>query len=77
MVTAIRTNNPVNEAETIAKSTLAGIMGRVSAYTGKEVTWDEILNSNLQLGPEEIKFGKVDMKIVIPVPGIEDTKSKR
>lgn len=76
MVTAIRTNQPVNEAENIAKSTLVGIMGRVSAYTGKEVTWDEIMTSNLQLGPEELKLGKVNMKFEVPVPGTEDTKGR-
>lgn len=76
MVTAIRTNTPVNEAEHIAKSTLCGIMGRESAYTGKEVTWDEIMASNLQLGPQEIKLDKVDMKFEVPVPGVEDLKGR-
>jgi len=39
-VTSIRTGKPLNEAEFVAHSTMAGIMGRVSAYTGKVVTWD-------------------------------------
>jgi len=70
MVTAIRTSNPLNEAEAIAKSTIAGIMGRISAYTGKEVTWDEMMNSDLQLGPKELTMGSVNMKFEVPVPGI-------
>jgi len=70
LVTAIRTNNTINEAETIAKSTLTGIMGRISAYTGKEVSWEEIMNSDLQLGPKEIVMGNVEMKFEVPVPGI-------
>ncbi len=70
MVTAIRNDNPVNEAEATAKSTLAGIMGRISAYTGKEVTWDEMMASELSLGPDELKLGKYDMsQFVVPVPG--------
>ncbi len=69
MVTAIRTNSPLNEAEAIAKSTIAGIMGRVSAYTGKEVSWEEMMASDLQLGPKELKMGSVDMKFEVPVPG--------
>ncbi len=69
-VTAIRTNNPVNQAEQLAYSTLTGIMGRESAYTGKEVTWDEIMNSNLRLGPEEYKWGPVDIQPISPVPGM-------
>ncbi len=69
MVTAIRTNKPINEAETTAVSTLVGIMGRVSAYTGKEVTWDEMMNSDLKLGPEVYVMGPMDMAAKIPVPG--------
>jgi predicted dehydrogenase len=69
MVTAIRNNEPINEAEATAKSTLAGIMGRISAYTGGEVTWEEMLGSDLVLGPPELKLGKVDMKFEVPVPG--------
>ncbi len=70
LVAAIRNNTPLNEAETCAKSTLAGIMGRMSAYTGKEVTWDEVMNSNLRLGPEKLAFGDVGIKATIPVAGI-------
>ena len=70
MITAIRTNTPVNEAETIAKSTLAAIMGRISAYTGKEVTMEEMMGSDLQLGPKELVMGKMDMgSFQVPVPG--------
>ena len=69
MVTAIRTNKPINEAEATANSTLTGIMGRISAYTGREVTRDEMAQSDLKLGPEEIKFGAVKKVFTIPVPG--------
>ena len=69
MVTAIRTNKPVNEAETIAKSTLAGIMGRISAYTGREVTWEEMMGSDLSIGPKTLQLGKVDTEFLVPVPG--------
>ena len=44
-------------------------MGRISAYTGKEVTWDEMMGSDLQLGPKKIELGKVDMEFTVPVPG--------
>jgi predicted dehydrogenase len=71
LITAIRTNKPVNEAEQIAKTNLMAIMGRVSAYTGKEVTLDEMMNSELKLGPKELVLGKVDMEIMVPKPGTE------
>lgn len=70
MVTAIRNEQPINVAEATAKSTLAGIMGRISAYTGKEVTWDEMMASELKLGPDELRMGKYDMsQWPVPVPG--------
>jgi len=69
LVTAIRTNQPISEAENIAISTMAGIMGRISAYTGKEVTWEEMMNSDLRLGPTEYNLGPMDMIPVIPIPG--------
>ena len=68
-VTAIRTAKPLNEAEFVAVSTMAGIMGRVSAYTGKKVTWDEMMNSELKLGPQVFDMGPVDVPKSVPVPG--------
>jgi predicted dehydrogenase len=70
LVTAIRTGNQIVEAEETAKSVLTAIMGRESAYTGKKVTWDEMMGSDLKLGPKgEITLGPVDLKAVIPIAG--------
>jgi myo-inositol 2-dehydrogenase / D-chiro-inositol 1-dehydrogenase len=69
LVAAIRQNTPLNEAEQCAISTLTAIMGRISSYTGKEVTWEEMMNSNLRLGPETLEMGPSDIRAVIPVPG--------
>jgi myo-inositol 2-dehydrogenase / D-chiro-inositol 1-dehydrogenase len=63
-VTAIRKGNVINDAEAHVNSTLVAIMGRMSAYTGKDVTWEEVLNSDLYLGPKTYIFG--------PVPGIPE-----
>ena len=70
LVYGIRTGNYVNEAEQTAISTLTAIMGRTAAYTGHLITWDNILKSDMDLGPSEIKFGPVDMKFETPVPGV-------
>ncbi len=40
-------------------------MGRISAYTGKEVTWDEMMASDFRYE----QLDKVPKKIIIPVPG--------
>ncbi len=61
-VTSIRTGKPINEAEATAISTMAGIMGRIAAYTGKKVTWEEVMNSDLKLGPKGVVgLGPVDI----------------
>ena len=64
LVTGIRTGNIVNDGEAQVNSTLITIMGRMSAYTGKDVIWDEVMNSDLYLGPKTYDFG--------PVPGIPE-----
>jgi len=48
-------------------------MGRIAAYTGKDVTWEEILNSDLYLGPKTYAFGPVpEVDEKIPVAGVEN-----
>jgi hypothetical protein len=62
----------VNEAERTAIATMTAIMGRISAYTGREVTWDEMMESSLKLGPDEVTLGPSDLvPAVIPVPGTD------
>ena len=68
-VTSIRNNTAFNELENTAISTLVGIMGRISAYTGKETTWDEMMNSDLKLGPTVFVFGPVDIPKEVPIAG--------
>jgi myo-inositol 2-dehydrogenase / D-chiro-inositol 1-dehydrogenase len=71
LVNAIRTNKPVVEAERTAISTLTAIMGRTAAYTGQLVTWEEMMNSTIKLGPEKYEMGPVNMEFPVPVPGTQ------
>jgi predicted dehydrogenase len=69
LIAAIRAGKPVNEGVRIAETTLTAVMGRMSAYSGKEVTWEQALASNESLVPESLSFG---MHIEVPpvaVPG--------
>jgi len=68
-VTNIRNNTPLVEAENTAVSTMMAIMGREAAYTGTELTWDDMMNSQLKLGPEKYAWGPVDIDKDVPVPG--------
>lgn len=69
LITAIREEKPYNHALDTATSTLAAIMGREAAYTGREITWEEMENSDMDLGPKEMKLGDVGWEAVVPVPG--------
>jgi predicted dehydrogenase len=58
---AIRKNQPINNGKRMATSTLLGIMGRMAAYTGQQVTWDQAMNSQEKLMPENLEWnGKLD-----------------
>lgn len=48
---AIRRDKPYNETERCAKAAMVGILGRMAAESGKQVTWDEAMASNLELAP--------------------------
>ena len=51
LIASIRAGKPLNELKTVAESTLTAIMGRMSAYTGQSVTWEQALNSQQALVP--------------------------
>jgi myo-inositol 2-dehydrogenase / D-chiro-inositol 1-dehydrogenase len=65
---SIRAGEGFNEGKQVAESTLTAIMGRMSAYTGQEVTWDQALNSTASLMPEKVAFGPMEVA-PIAVPG--------
>lgn len=51
MFAGIRSGNPVNNGDYMAKSTLTTVMGQISCYTGKEVSWEEINKSDFFYAP--------------------------
>ena len=66
---SIRNGNPINDGQWMTQSTLMGIMGRMAAYTGTEVTWDQALNSKDKLVPDEIDW-KMKLEIApMAMPG--------
>ena len=48
---SIREGNPINCADYMARSTLVCIMGQLSCYSGKEVTWDQVVKSDYFIPP--------------------------
>ncbi len=49
---SIRNGRPMNDGEWMANSSMIAILGRMVAYTGQTLTWEQALNSNEVLGPK-------------------------
>ena len=56
---SVATGQLLNEATSGAESALAAMLGRQAAYTGREVTWDELLKST------EVYDPKLDWKLFL------------
>ncbi len=70
LINCIRGNKPIEQASETAVSNMAAIMGRESAYTGQETTWDGMTASTLDYTPADLNIGKMDMSgFTVPVPG--------
>ncbi len=72
MIESIRSGKPLNELKQVAESSLTAIMGRMSAYTGKDVTWEEALNDPNALMPDHLEWGPMPTPAV-PIPGQSST----
>jgi predicted dehydrogenase len=69
LIESIRKGEPINELKNVAESTLSAIMGRMSAYTGKQVSWEQALKSTEDTMPVNLTW---DMRLPEPpvaVPG--------
>lgn len=51
----------LNEGHRIAESTMTAIMGRMAAYSGRDITWEEALNAELDMRPEQYDFVELDV----------------
>jgi hypothetical protein len=79
LINSIRSGKPINDAKAVAEATMAAIMGRISAYTGQMVRWQDLVENttspwfNLKLSPsaEDFEAGtvKVPQEDRAPIPG--------
>lgn len=74
----LRAGKRPNEAEYGAKSTMTSILGRMATYSGQELTWEEAINSSIQLADVDNLHSysdtapvqpNDDMTYDIPMPG--------
>lgn len=76
---AIRNDRPFNEAARGAESTMTAILGRMAAYSGRTLTWQQAIHSEKPLtteaetwnAPPPVQPGP-DGGYEIPVPGINN-----
>ena len=76
---SIRDGNVINDGEYGAKSTLTAIMGRMATYTGQEIKWNQIMESDQNLVPDNLDWSSTppvipnsEGKYPIPIPGVTD-----
>lgn len=66
---AIRAGKPLNQGVRMANSTLMAIMGRMAAYTGRAISWEEALNSKELLVPERLDWRMTPPSTGYALPG--------
>ena len=76
---SIRDGNVINDGEYGAKSTLTAIMGRMATYTGQEIKWNQIMESDQNLVPDNLDWSSTppvipnsEGKYPIPIPGLTE-----
>jgi myo-inositol 2-dehydrogenase/D-chiro-inositol 1-dehydrogenase len=65
---AIRDGKIINDGVRMANSTMMAILGRMCAYTGQTITWDQAINSKETLAPAKLEWGPMPMPPVA-MPG--------
>ncbi len=72
MINSIRNGDAINDGRQVAESTLTAIMGRMSAYSGRELKWDWVMQaSQLDLSPDVYDFGDAPGRPVA-IPGVTE-----
>jgi len=65
LIASIRAGKPLNEGRNVAYSTMGAIIGRMSAYTGRALSWDWAMKaSKLDLTPPRYEWGDLPVEPV-------------
>lgn len=67
---AIRQNKAINDGERMVTSTLLALMGRMAAYTGQQITWEQAMNSQERLFPDKLEWEMSLPAAPMPRPGV-------
>jgi hypothetical protein len=67
---SIRKGQPINDGIRMAHSTLMAIMGRMAAYTGQEITWEQAMSSQESIVPAEMNWNTLVAVPPVAMPGL-------
>ena len=70
LIASIRKEQPINDGERAANSTMVAIMGRMVAYTGKRLTFEQALQSKESLMPANLSMESSIPVTDVPKPGL-------
>lgn len=68
---ALREGRVINNGEYMAKSTMMAILARMSAYTGRTLTWEEAMNSHEDLSPSGYSWQANPPAADVAIPGVK------
>ena len=67
---SIRAGEPISrDGDYMCKSTMLAIAGRMAAYTGQTITWDQAMNSELDLSPPAYDWIELE-DVPVAIPGV-------
>jgi predicted dehydrogenase len=66
---SIRSGKLINDGDRMATSTMVGIMGRMAAYTGQEITYEQALASQEKLVPDNLTWESPAPEVHVALPG--------
>lgn len=76
---SIRNGGVISDGENGAYSTLAAVMGRMATYSGQEITWQQVLNSEKVIAPDILSWNDEPPVLPddngyypVPVPGVSE-----
>jgi len=67
---SIRAGKPINDGTRMAQTTLMAIMGRMAAYTGQEIAWEQALHSQDRVVPEKLTWNTKMERRPLATPGV-------
>ncbi len=67
---SIRRGEPINDGIWMSNSTMMAILGRMTAYTGQSIAWEQAMNSKEDLMPPKMEWKVTLGEPAVAVPGM-------